>query len=251
MSMTPLEEIRSNGDLLERKLYSDSAFASAFDLYPVTWVKYVLPARQPGTVCVEGEWKSFAELHYSAIIRCWGVWMARKDLLTKLQSGLEHGAGDTLWAHGLVHSMYAHIGSVRDCLEKCGEAFPGTMKNSVVGALEDMYQQRHKFIHKVLVPIFEEAGAGLIDVAVMESDANKMSWSQERHKPKYLEDVITDEGEQFVKACKSSWSGLLDELKRGGAPTKSIPSSKSPVSGLPPGGAISGVPSQQSWNLSR
>jgi hypothetical protein len=64
MTTSALREIRSKGDLLERQLYKDSAFASAFDLYPVTWVKYVLSARRPGSLWVEGAWKSFAELHY-------------------------------------------------------------------------------------------------------------------------------------------------------------------------------------------
>ena len=38
-----LEDIKSYGDDLERKFFSDADFARSFDVYPLVWKRHVLP----------------------------------------------------------------------------------------------------------------------------------------------------------------------------------------------------------------
>jgi hypothetical protein len=130
------EEILKYGDLLERHMYADNDFASAFSLYPVIWAAHILPRRSKGTLCLESkDWQRFAEFHYTAIVRCWNALQTVRRIVSsaeKRQDETDAARAQMNWHDGLACFLW-FSGSAKENLQrafasdpiKCETAFEG------------------------------------------------------------------------------------------------------------------------------
>jgi hypothetical protein len=220
---TPLQLIRDQGDLLERQIFADEDFAGCFDLYPLVWTRCVLVNRVPGKLALQDlEWLRFAERHYSVIIRCWMAYIARKDIdrlctdAVDAPSALQH-----LQLHRLLFEYYCSLGAAIDNMRYAFQSEPINAVDAF-GAIYDradiqanlryLYERRTQYIHKAIVPCFNNEGLLSLDAAMF----NDTDTHWDNRYPLNLNSAssLCDfHWAQFVDEMRGAWSTLLELLR--------------------------------------
>ncbi len=137
--------------------------------------------------------------------------------------------------------MYGNIGSVHDCLVKCGQSIPVRYgKTSPAPELSELYEERHKYLHKILVPAAMCDGAAVLQRDVQVMDSNHMRWTYSGDNIEYVDVVLDETRSKFLRACQCSWARLLEAA---GAPEASAEGSVKAADSLyvPFPGALSGM----------
>ncbi len=215
--------IRDQGDLLERRMFSEGEFAEVFSLYPTVWALYVLPNRSPGHLgLANAEWLRFAERHYSCIVRCWMAHTALREIRSLCQSSLDAPTADHhLQLHRLLFDFFCSLGAAIDNMRFSYAAHPVNSVNDFEKAfsrtdigtsLKCLYERRTQFIHKAIVPCFDRNGLLSLDSALF--DDTETRWDQRRPlKISSVADLCDFYWDGFVTEMRSVWSRLLDILK--------------------------------------
>lgn len=233
------DAIRSHGDLVEKHIFGNEDFASALHLYPVIWNRYVHPNREVGGLRVVEEWRGFAQHHYAAIVRCWGMFGAKNAIL----EGAASWSGTTesiLRLQSELVAYYAFNGSVIDNLNKCFAALddPTDVKN--LGRFGTSFDRRNTEVHDGIRPIFDLDGTPVFDVSLY-AEQHRL-WEDGLGDLTSLHDWIMSEWSSFIGDASSAWSQLLSCLQRTRPPR--TPKAQPPDVDLPPGmsPAVSGQP---------
>jgi hypothetical protein len=172
----PLQLIREHGDLLERHIFADAQFASDFNLYPIVWSLYVLQQRSPGKLgLADLNWLRFAERHYSTIIRCWMAASSQNEIDVLCMEAIDNPSPALhLRLHRLLFKFYCSLGAAIDNMRFAFAAHPINAEAAfeavysrpdVAANLRWLYERRTQFIHKAIVPCFNNEGLLSLDAA--------------------------------------------------------------------------------------
>lgn len=228
-----IDEIKRSGDAVEQLLFSDDQFAADFSVYAEIWARFVKPNRRTGSVTsAVDEWSLFAENHYSAIVRCWGVRQAKgraEDFCLQL---IQHQRADMLIeTHHSLALYFMLAGGAIENLERCfgmktWKATPPD-RGSVAepGTLGWFYERRTKAIHKIVVPLGVAGGLPVFDDALW---GTASSWHKDATgKSTPVSSLLEDSWPKFVQSMNAWWSQLLTRMKAqagtGLSPTQSDP----------------------------
>lgn len=220
---TPHEILLEQGDLLERKMFSDPTFASSFELYPIIWSLYVLSNRKPGFLkLADSNWLQFAERHYSCIVRCWMAYVTHQDIASLCSEALDSPtAYQHLSLHRLLFQLFCSFGAAIDNLRFAFAAPPidCPFEFEKIYARDDseislkwLYERRTQYIHKSIVPCFDRNGLLSLDASLF--DDTETEWFHRRPiQVKSVAELCEWYWSCFVDQMHSSFSKLLELLK--------------------------------------
>jgi len=224
MSLTEAtRRIIEHGDILERRFYSDESFRTEFDLYPVAWCLAIPEERASGTIALaDKQWSTFAERHYSTIVRCWSAHTAKNEISTAAEAAMDQRSADAfVGMHRLLFDFYCTIGAAIDNLRYTFDAYPVKAiaafeklfsRDDIAYSLKWLYERRTQFVHKAIVPCFHENGLISVDAALF--DDVETHWGHSRPiKITELSQVTELHWSHFVDEMRSAWSRLIELLK--------------------------------------
>lgn len=219
----PLELLQNDGDLLERDMFADAEFAKAFCIYPMVWSLYVRPHRKLECLTlVSPEWMRFAERHYSCIVRCWMAYTALREIADVCSNTVDRPtARDHLKLHRLLFEYFCSLGAAIDNLGIAFAEYPIESLNefnviysrhNVEISLKDIFERRHQFIHKAVVPCFN--GNGLLSLNASHFGDTEIRWDSPRPlKVQCVSQICDHYWHHFVKEMRAAWSSLLTQLR--------------------------------------
>lgn len=220
-----IEDIRANGDALEQLFFNDDQFAADFSIYIDVWRKCIKPNRVAGsTVAVYGDWSDFAENHYSAIVRCWGVRDAKdKAEAACLQLVKTADATRLIELHQSLVLYFMLAGAAIDNLERCFTGAPLGHKEAPdrgdvgkKGSLKWFYERRHKAIHRTIVPIGVINELAALDEGLWDTKTTWKSTASGGETP--VSTLIEETWPEFVKGMRALWSKLSTAVTSHGRP---------------------------------
>jgi len=209
-----LQLILVNGDILERKFFSDEDFARSFDLYPLIWKRHVLPLRKPDSfqLDLDNPQSEFAAKHYTTIVRCWMAYAANKEIDSQCLAACESpSAENQLKLHRLLFEFYCTLGAAIDNMEACFELPPISSSSAFTSirsrepdeeSLRWLYDRRTQFVHSTLVPCFYEDELLHLNVGIFISEVGR--WIDQR----------PGKNTEISKLCNSHWGLFVGEMKK-------------------------------------
>jgi hypothetical protein len=210
--MTPLDQIRLRGDMLEQAVFSDDGFAGTFSAYPTVWVNHIEPSRSDG-IYVEGDWELFSQHHYASIVRAWGAWKYRQGIHDSVGKWTDD-AQSRLTLHLEILSYYVHCTSTIDNLKKCAEALDRdvlrhTPSRPLLSSTdwEELRRERNLDAHDGLRPLTNCDGEPLVDKDLIEQ--KKPVWGGDQSNLIPLRSWVDDIWTVFIKSTSSAWSEIM------------------------------------------
>lgn len=215
--------ILNHGDVLEQRMFADDEFAASFALYVVVWNAVVLPNRDPSypTLAIE-PWRGFGGHHYSAIVRCWNAYRAKKRFAEQCVQAAagDDKAGALLDLHEHYVAFFCSIGGAYDNLSSTFStqqvnaplAFADAVGSATKpGTLKWFYERRTQAVHKLVIPCFLKNGVPCFDRSAF-SDPD-VKWDQLTNDIHEFDEAIEQLWLQLIGEFKRCWSRLLDVLK--------------------------------------
>ncbi|MGA7499893.1 MAG: hypothetical protein WBX00_24445 [Isosphaeraceae bacterium] len=208
-----MQLIQVNGDILERKFFSDEDFARSFDLYPLVWKRRVLPFREPDNIDLANTpQREFGEKHYTTIVRCWMAYTANKEIGSQCEAAfVTPSVENQLKLHRLLFEFYCSMGAAIDNMEGCFNSPPISSSKAFTtirdrptyeGSLKWLYDRRTQFVHKALVPCFYAGELLHLNAGIFES--KEVRWTDQR----------PGKNTEISELCNLHWSIFAGEMKK-------------------------------------
>lgn len=187
MTTNEIQLIRSNGDLLERRIYADeSPFCATFFTYAEIWTRHVLPNRSPSAPMLEaGPWSDFARCHYTSLVRCWSAYGAAQNIKTLCRdrpNTMASSADRLLGLNAILASLFLSLASAIELLQKAGRVAPNSTLvqhwlRPANSPLDHICLLRNRFAHSWLVPLLPSAGTFVVDSIQIDASIPDQPWT--------------------------------------------------------------------------
>ncbi len=225
------ELLKIEGDPIEKVLCEYSAELSPIIYtYADVWADFIYPNRIHDGSVVKEEWMPFAGSHYTAFIRYFHSYEAKRqieDISKKIMNG-DNSAKLLLDAHLATATFWENLGSCVDNLSLSLEKAPyvefdvkGEEQEGKKGrddlkkdypALSEAYDRRTQFIHSRLVPQAIDEGALILNVKLFLS--KNTEWpSKNGVEQDFVETVHSNFWNEFNTELHSAWNHLYNWMK--------------------------------------